>query len=219
MAEIANVQLLDEFMDVMKRFRHTTAGCGCGAMHGKRTNGEQKERMALSIEGAHHGPSGGPGHGPHDEPDHGPSGGPDHSRHDGPGHGPDGGPGHGPHGGPGRGPGHGPMMMQMQERILRLIRQKPGISADTLAVEAHVPAHGIQRIVGMLAHKGLADVKKDGDRILTATLTDAGMKRAEQESAAAAKQADELFGVLTEPEKEELSALFLKLTRPADARN
>ena len=116
--------------------------------------------------------------------------------------------GHGPHGhGPGKGHRRG------QARVLTMVSMQEGINQKDLAFLLGIRPQTLGEMLQKLEGRGLVERKKsesDG-RAVEVTLTDEGRARAAEIAERRKLAAADMFGTLTEDEKEQLAAILDKL--------
>lgn len=133
--------------------------------------------------------------------------------------------GHGEHGGHGtEGHGHGKgkcghgKHRRGQARVLTMISMQEGINQKDLAFLLGIRPQTLGAMLQKLEERGLVERKKseaDG-RAIEVTLTDEGRTRAAEISERRALAAADMFGALSEEEKEQLSAILDKLNAGFD---
>ena len=136
---------------------------------------------------------------------------------------------HGPHGhGPGdpccHGEGHGPGFGRKgkrhgQARVLTMVSLQEGINQKDLAFLLGIRPQTLGEMLQRLEERGLVERKKseaDG-RAIEVRLTDEGRARAAEIAERRALAATDMFAVLTDEEKEQLSAILDKLGAELDA--
>ena len=182
---INNEELMGKFVRTGMIMRHIDGEERGGRKHGPHGHGHGVP------EGMGH--EGHEGHGPHDEGKCG------HGH------------GHGPHG-----HGHGKVKCgrrRGQERVLTMISMKEGINQKDLAFLLGIRPQTLGELLQKLEERGMVERRKseaDG-RAIEVTLTDKGRERAAEIAERRALAAADMFAVLTEEEKEQLSAILDKL--------
>lgn len=113
------------------------------------------------------------------------------------------------HGGSGR---HG------QNRILALLTMQEGVSQKDLAYLLGIRPQSLSEALAKLEEDGMITRKhnEEDQRVVNVFLTDAGRGRAEKVAEDRKKSASDIFSVLTEEEKEQLSAILDKLVGGLD---
>lgn len=138
---------------------------------------------------------------------------------------------HGPHGhgpesrafdGPdchGKGHGHGHGKRHGQARALTMISMQEGINQKDLAFLLGIRPQTMGELLARMEERGLIERKKsatDG-RAIEVRLTDEGRARAAEIAERRALAAADIFAVLSDEEKEQLSAILDKLGAELDA--
>lgn len=123
---------------------------------------------------------------------------------------PEGGHGHGYgnhkcHGGSGR---HG------QNRVLAVLMMQDGTSQKDLAYLLGIRPQSLSEALAKLEESGMIERRhnEDDKRVVNVYLTDAGRGRARKVAEDRKKNAADVFSVLTEEEKDQLSAILAKLS-------
>lgn len=204
---INNDELMQKFVRTGIIMRHIEEG-PCCHKHGHGPHGH----------GPHNGPCkpGGPGMrpapfemGPNAEHPHGPHG-----------HGPGERPFDGPEcHGKGHGHGHGHGKRHGQARVLTMVSMQEGINQKDLAFLLGIRPQTLGEMLQRLEERGLIERKKsetDG-RAIQVSLTDEGRARAAEIAERRALAAADMFAVLSEDEKEQLSSILDKLGDELDA--
>ena len=135
------------------------------------------------------------------------------------GHGPQGRPFDGPEcHGKGHGHGHG-HKRHGQARVLTMVSMQEGINQKDLAFLLGIRPQTLGEMLQRLEERGLIERKKSQEdgRAIQVTLTDEGRARAAEIAERRALAAADMFAVLTDEEKEQLSAILDKLGDELDA--
>lgn len=200
---INNEELMQKFIRTGMIMRHIDGDGPCPHKHGKRHGGEghgmQHARFQMDAQSEHpHGPH---GHGPGQHPSDGPC---CHGHGEGHGEG-----GH-RHGGKERRRG--------QARVLTMVALQEGINQKDLAFLLGIRPQTLGEMLSKLEERGLVQREKsqtDG-RAIEVRLTDEGRVRAEEIAERRKLVAADMFAVLSEEEKEQLSAILDKLGAEID---
>ena len=199
---INNEELMQKFVRTGMIMRHIDGEGPCPHKHGPHGHGPmgypgaQEARFEMGPDAEHpHGPH---GHGPGERPFDGPE---CHSHV--PGHGPGYGHGRGRHGKHRRG----------QARVLSMVAMQEGINQKDLAFLLGIRPQTLGEMLRKLEERGFIERKKsevDG-RAIEVTLTDVGRERANEIAERRKLAAADMFAVLSDEEKEQLSAILDKL--------
>ncbi|MBQ9068408.1 MAG: MarR family transcriptional regulator [Eggerthellaceae bacterium] len=105
-----------------------------------------------------------------------------------------------------------------QARILAMLEVQDGMSQKDLAFLLGIRPQSLTVALEKLESEGLIERKQDeGDkRTRRVFITDAGKEKAASQAEERSKQADDVFAVLSEEEKEQLSSILSKLATSLD---
>lgn len=99
-----------------------------------------------------------------------------------------------------------------QGRVLALLKMKPGITQKELSYLLDIRSQSMGELLAKLEKNGyITRAQSEEDkRVMNITLTEAGIKAAEQ-AADMQKDSDKIFDFLSDEEKEQLSGLLAKI--------